>query len=191
MKKRPFIDTPLLLMVSGSLPLLLIGAIAFQLAIATYQAPNPQAIFVLGGGIEREHFTAKFARSHPDLEIWVSTGVPNGQALAIFREAGIAETRLHLDRRAVDTVTNFTSFAQDFHDQGIRHVYLITSDFHMPRAKAIAFWVFGSRGITVTPIEVPSKKPDEPRIKIVRDIGRSLMWLMTGRTGASLNSELP
>ncbi|NER26936.1 MAG: YdcF family protein, partial [Symploca sp. SIO1C4] len=48
--------------------------ISARLAIAHYQAPHPQAIITLGGGIDREKFTAKFAQTHPSLEIWVSTG---------------------------------------------------------------------------------------------------------------------
>ena len=35
---------------------------------------EPQAILVLGGAPEREHFAAEFASEHPDLEVWVSSG---------------------------------------------------------------------------------------------------------------------
>ncbi|NEQ20503.1 MAG: YdcF family protein [Microcoleus sp. SIO2G3] len=169
---------------------LLLSIIPVRLAIASYQAPHPQAILTLGGGIDREKFTAQFAQAHPSLEIWVSSGTEPKKALAIFQAAGIPDTRVNLDRRAVDTVTNFTTLVTDFKNRGIQHLYLITSDFHMPRAKAIAFFVLGSQGITFTPVTVPSNKPDESNLHILRDVSRSVVWILTDRTGASLHSFL-
>jgi uncharacterized SAM-binding protein YcdF (DUF218 family) len=104
--------------------------------------------------------------------------------------AGIPEERVHLDRRAVDTVTNFTSLVEAFKQEQIQHVYLITSSFHMRRAKAIATLVFGSQGIAFTSVSVPSKQPPETWVHTVRDVARSLLWIFTGRTGASLNPRL-
>jgi hypothetical protein len=60
----------------------------------------------------------------------------------------------------------------------------------MPRAKAIATIVFGSHGITFTPISVPSNKPTESQLRVIRDSGRSLLWLISGRTGASFNPKI-
>ncbi|MGC1309755.1 MAG: YdcF family protein [Phormidesmis sp.] len=157
-----------------------------KLAIARQQAPVPQAIFTLGGGSDREQFTANFARQHPELDIWISTGVSPQLATDIFREAGIPISRLHLDYRAVDTVTNFTTMVQVFQQQKIQHVYLLTSDFHMKRAQAIAFLVLGSRGIAYTPISAPSGQPLESRLRVLRDRLRAILWLATGKTGAGI-----
>jgi uncharacterized SAM-binding protein YcdF (DUF218 family) len=170
----------------STLILLQTGTIPLQLTIAHYQSPHPQAILTLGGGADREAFTAQFAQNHPSLEIWVSTGIPPNQARAIFRSAGIPDTRVHLDYRAVDTVTNFTSLVADFKSRHLQHIYLITSDFHMPRAKAIATLVLGSQGIAFTPVSVPSKQPSESPLHILRDIGRALFWTITSHTGSSL-----
>lgn len=170
--------------------LVLISIIPVRLAIAYYQAPLPQAILTLGGGSDREEFTAKFTQMHPSLEIWVSSGTPPNQAREIFQAAGIANTRVHIDRRAVDTVTNFTSLVQDFKKRHFGHLYLITSDFHMARAKAVATFVLGSQGIGFTPVPIPSNKPSESWQPILRDSGRALMWIATRRTGASLNPKL-
>jgi uncharacterized SAM-binding protein YcdF (DUF218 family) len=170
--------------------LLLLSIIPIRLAIAFYIAPQPQAILTLGGGDEREKFTAEFAQNYPNLDIWVSTGIPPQKANAIFQATGIPEHRLYLDYRASDTVTNFTTLVADFKQRGIQHIYLITSDFHMPRAKAIATLVLGSQGIAFTPISIPSNEPRESILRIVRDSGRSLLWIISGRTGASLNSHL-
>jgi uncharacterized SAM-binding protein YcdF (DUF218 family) len=177
----------LVFLISSALLVLLLGLIPVRLAIAYSQSPSPQAIFILGGGPEREVFTAQFAKHYPSLEIWVSSGTAPEQACAIFHDAGIPPERVHLDRRAVDTVTNFTSLVADFKNLNIQHLYLITSDFHLSRAKAIATLVFGSWGIAFTPVSVPSKEPPESLLHILRDIGRTLVWMITGRTGASFN----
>lgn len=169
--------------------LLLLAIIPVRLALAFYQAPHPQAILTLGGGGDREPFTAQFAKHYPSLDIWVSSGQPPNEALAIFQVFGIPDARVHLDRRAVDTVTNFTSLVADFKHQGIQHLFLITSDFHMPRAKAIATIVFGSQGITFTPVTIPSDKPLESEFHVLRDVVRALLWLVTGRTGATLRTN--
>ncbi len=174
-------------LVSCAFLLLPLSIIPVRLAIASYQAPEPQAILTLGGGSEREIFTAQFAVSHPSLEIWVSSGILHKEARAIFRAYGIPDSRVHLDNRAVDTVTNFTSLVADFKRHHFQHVFLITSDFHMPRSQAIATIVLGSQGITFTPVTIPSNKAIESQFHILRDVGRAFLWLITGRTGASLH----
>jgi uncharacterized SAM-binding protein YcdF (DUF218 family) len=174
-------------LVSYALIVLLLSIIPVRLALAYDQAPHPEAILTLGGGIDREEFTAQFAQTHPSLEIWVSSGSPPEKARAIFRSAGIPDKRVHLDYRALDTVTNFTSLVGDFKRRGIEHLYVLTSEFHMPRAKAIAIFVLGSRGIAFTPVAIPSNQPAESWLHILRDVGRALVWIITGRTGASLH----
>ena len=165
--------------------------IALRLAIARYQEPKPQVILVLGGNQERFIFTAHFSHSHPELDIWVSGGSNNEDKKQIFRQANIPEEQMHYDFCPTDTVTNFTCIVQDFSQQKIQHIYLVTSDYHMARAQAIATLVLGSRGITFTPVSVPSKrKRQESKIRVVRDCIRSLIWIMTGKSGATFNPKL-
>lgn len=150
----------------------------------------PQALFVLGGAIEREVFAAEFARQHPNLHIWVSSGTNPEYAEWLFSEAGISQARLHLDYDAVDTVTNFTTMADKFKSQGITSVYLVTSDDHMRRARVIGEIVLGSRGINFKPLAVPSGRSPEPIEKAIRDGARAIVWLTTGYTGAGLLNPL-
>jgi uncharacterized SAM-binding protein YcdF (DUF218 family) len=163
------------------------SVLPIKLAIARYQTPSPQAILTLGGDPRREIFTAEFAKSHPYLPIWVSTGSKTIEAREIFQNAGVNNRRVYIDRRATDTVTNFTTLVNDFEQQNIQHIYLITDDFHLPRAKAIAFIVLGSQGITYTPIFLKTNIPAEPKFKIARDVIRSFFWILTKHTGSSLN----
>ena len=146
---------------------------------------RPQAVLVLGGATEREVFAAKFARSHPELPIWVSSGSNPEFAEWVFSEAGIESDRLHLDYRAVDTVTNFTTLVDELKARGIESVYLITSDDHMRRAQIIGEIVLGSRGISFKPVAVPSGRTPEPVQKALRDGARAILWLTTGYTGAN------
>lgn len=166
-----------------------LGFIPVKIAIARFQAPVPQGILTLGGDPQREVFTAEFARKHPQLPIWVSTGSEEMLAREIFHSAGVDNRRVYIDRRATDTVTNFTTLVKDFRQQKIKHLYLITSDFHLPRAQAIALIVLGSQGITYTPISLASDRPAESKLKTFRDLGRSFIWIFTRHTGSSLNSE--
>lgn len=166
--------------------LVLFSIIPIRLAIATKIAPLPQAILTLGGLPEREAFAVQLAKMHPGLEIWISSGSPSDKADG-FEAAGIPSTLVHIDHRAVDTVTNFTSLVEDFKRHNIQHLYVVTSDYHMPRAMAIATIVLGSQGIAFTPVPVPSNQASESWLHILRDIGRALFWVVTGHTGASLN----
>jgi uncharacterized SAM-binding protein YcdF (DUF218 family) len=144
---------------------------------------QPQAIFVLGGEEEREIFAAKFAHTHPNLPVWISSGAPSGYANRVFKKAGVATSNLHLDYQAIDTVTNFTTLVDRFESKGITSVYLVTSDDHIQRARTIGEIVFGSRGIKVKPVTFVSGRPAEPLRKTVRDGCRSLLWWATGFTG--------
>lgn len=155
---------------------------------------KPDAILVLGGSEERELFSAKFAKAHPDLPVWISSGAPREYAERVFQKAGVDLQRLHLDYQAVDTVTNFTSVVDRLRQKNIRSVYLITSDYHMRRAQIIGEIVLGSRGINIQPVSIPSTQAEEPMAKAVRDGGRAVLWVATGKTGSSLaipKLELP
>lgn len=163
--------------------------IPLRIAIASFQTPQPQAILTLGGGHLREIFTAKFALLHSHLPIWISSGSKEMRVKEIFQDIGVDNNQVYIDRRATDTVTNFTTLVNDFKKQNIQHVYLITDDFHLPRAKAIAWIVLGSRGITYTPIAIATERLPEPKFKIFRDVFRSIVWVLTKHTGSSLNQR--
>lgn len=162
-----------------------------KLAQSSLQSPTKkaqkEAIFVLGGATERERFAAKFAQQHPRLPIWVSSGSPEAYARKVFARAGIKKSRVHLDYQAVDTVTNFTSLADEFQSQGISRVYLITSSDHMRRARVIGEIVFGSRGIQLKPVPVSNKRTPEPPEKCFRDGIRAILWLNANYTNSSLS----
>jgi uncharacterized SAM-binding protein YcdF (DUF218 family) len=145
---------------------------------------EPEVIFVLGGETQRETFAAQFALKHPDLPVWISGGAPAWYPKKVFLKAGVPLRRLHVDRSSVDTVTNFTSLADRLQADGVTSVYLITSNDHMSRARAIGEIIFGSRGIKIKPVTFDSYRESEPIYKTLRDSARSIVWLATGVSGA-------
>lgn len=152
-------------------------------------SPNfsqPQAFLVLGGHWYRELYAAELAVSSPELPIWVTGGSNPEFANYLFQGYNIAPDRVHLDYRAVDTVTNFTTMVDELQRAQIKKVYLITSNDHMRRALWIGRIVLGSRGIRMQPLSVVTAQTQEPLSKAVRDAGRSVLWLLTGRTGADV-----
>jgi uncharacterized SAM-binding protein YcdF (DUF218 family) len=175
-----------------TIALLLTSIIPARIAIAFHQTPVPQAIFVLGSASERMRFAGQFWQSHQNLDIWVSDfGWNLDINRRIFLQHGVPDAKLHLDGRATDTVTNFTTLTGDFVNRRLQHIYLITSDYHMRRASAIATIVLGSQGIVITPVAVASQnQPSESLMRVLRDCGRSFVWIFVGRTGSSLNPRL-
>jgi uncharacterized SAM-binding protein YcdF (DUF218 family) len=154
------------------------------------QLEQPQAILVLGGSEQREKFAAQLARQNPGLPIWISGGSPRSYVRKIFAKAGIDSSRLHLDYQAVDTVTNFTTLVDELQACGIKKLYLITSDYHMRRARIIGQVVLGSRGIDFTTVSVPSERSPESMNKAIRDGARAVLWVVTGHTGSTLTKQL-
>lgn len=152
---------------------------------------KPEAILVLGGAAEREHFAANLAKQHPNLDVWVSSGSNPEYAQWLFQEADISSSRVHLDYRAVDTVTNFTTIVEDLRQEGVQSVYLVTSDYHMRRASIIAQVVLGRHDISFQPLAVPSGESQaEPLVNGIRDGARAVLWVFTGQTGSSWRNLL-
>lgn len=153
---------------------------------------QPQAILVLGGStkrLEREKFTADFAKKYPNLPIWISGGSPASATKKVFVKAGVDQKRLYLDYRANNTVENFTTLVDDLKNRGVKKLYLVTSDYHMRRASVIGEIVLGSRGIDFKTVSVPSQNNSEPIEKSIRDGVRSIVWVATGLGGGENASQ--
>ncbi|MEB3174849.1 MAG: YdcF family protein [Cyanobacteriota bacterium] len=166
--------------------------ISLRLALTQASGAPPQGILVLGGNPNRMYWAADLAHKYSDLPVWISDGAANREInLEVFQKQGIARERITHPLCATDTVTDFTCAVESIANRGVSHIYLVTSDYHMARAQAIAYWVLGSRGIWVTPVAVDCLCAiEESALHILRDQLRAILWLTTGRTGASLNPRL-
>ena len=144
--------------------------------------PPPQLILVLGGDVAREQEAARLAR-RLGLPLLVSGGSNPEYATWEFRREGLHPGQVLLDYRAHDTLSNFTSVADDLKRSKVRSVYLVTSSDHMPRALLVGRIVAGSRGIGLTPVAVPCGQRciPEHKGKVWVDGLRAALWVVTGR----------
>jgi uncharacterized SAM-binding protein YcdF (DUF218 family) len=145
--------------------------------------PPAQVILVLGGDAAREQVAAHLARAD-GLPVVVSGGSNPEYATWLFREReGLPASQVHLDYRAYDTLSNFTSLVDDLRQARIRHALLVTSTDHMARALLVGRIVAGSRGIHLTPVPVSCGKAcvRESKQKILGDGLRAAVWVLSGR----------
>jgi uncharacterized SAM-binding protein YcdF (DUF218 family) len=153
--------------------------------------PPPQMILVLGGDASREAAAARLARQR-GLPVVVSGGSNPEYAHWLFEEReGLPADQVQLDYRARDTLSNFTSLADDLRRARIRHALLLTSSDHMARALLVGRIVAGSRGIHLTPVPVPCgvRCFPEGRRKVWGDGVRAALWVVTGRDLRSWAAE--
>jgi uncharacterized SAM-binding protein YcdF (DUF218 family) len=152
--------------------------------------PPPQLILVLGGDLDRERVAGSLAR-RDGLPVLVSGGSNPEYATWQFGQQGLDAARVHLDYRATDTLTNFTSVVDELRRAKVRHVLLVTSSDHMNRALLVGRLVAGSRGISLTPVAVPcgSRCLPEGRRKVWGDGLRAALWVLTGRDLRSWAAE--
>lgn len=139
------------------------------------------AIVVLGGGIHRELAAARIATRIPYLPVIVSSGSPGPCVRHYFEELnGLEAERLVLDFRAGDTLTNFTATLPLLEAAGARRALVVTSQGHAPRALALAWIVWGSRGIVPEAALVAGTPEGESATKTALDVLRGLAWLVAG-----------
>ena len=152
----------------------------FRQALTTAQPP--QRILVLGGDLDRERVGMRLAQQL-ELPLVVSGGSNPEYAQWLLKDAGMDQSRVVLDYRANDTFSNFTSLVDDLKSEGVRHLLLVTSEDHLPRAMTVGRVVAGSRGIRLTGVPVscqPSCRKEELG-KLLGDGIRALTWVITGQ----------
>lgn len=153
----------------------------------------PSSIVVLGGGIRREILAAQLAQSYPNLPIIVSSGSSLPCLYRVFVEENkVAWSRLKVDFRATDTLTNFTALVFYLRSNQTRKVFMITSEGNMPRASILAWLIWGSRGIAMEPALVGGAGNHESWLKTFADSARAMLWIVLGeKTVANLyNSDV-
>lgn len=156
---------------------------------------HPSQIVILGGGIRREILAAQLAQSYPELPIIVSSGSSLPCLYRVFvAEKGIAWSRVKVDFRARDTLTNFTTLVPYLQFNQPRKVFMITSKGNLSRASVLAWLIWGSRGIATEPVLIEGEGHDESWLKTFADSIRGVTWVVLGeRTVVNLynsNAEL-
>ena len=141
----------------------------------------PELVFVLGGDIDREIAGMEIAKQL-DLPLLISGGSNPEYSNWLIENKGMSSYLIRKDYRAVDTFTNFTSLIDELKEEDVTHLLLITSDYHINRAKPVGEIIAGSRGIKITSVSIPctSKCIRESNNKRNIDIIRSIAWVITG-----------
>ncbi|KAJ9470525.1 hypothetical protein DIPPA_18500 [Diplonema papillatum] len=163
------------------------------LAMDRSERERPTAILVLGGDPEREVFAAYLAKRMSVDRIFVSSPAAGAED-----RLGDALSRSTISFKAVDTVTNFSTMIPLLKAAGVKGVYLVTNKYHMRRATWCASVSLAFAGIEYVPVFVPPSYvpperilvPDEPIVKVARDMLRSLLWCATGIDGTTFASYL-
>ena len=142
----------------------------------------PELVFVLGGDIDREIAGMEIAKQL-NLPLLISSGSNPEYSDWLIKDKGMSSYLIRKDYRAEDTLTNFTSLIDEFNEENISHLLLVTSDYHIERAKAIGYIIAGSRGIKITSLSIPCSLEciQESNNKKNVDIIRSIAWVITGR----------
>ncbi len=126
------------------------------------------ATVILGGGVRDNYALPPWAEARFDLALELDTGAPfvclsqatthrppplDDQGFPITEAAagaryltarGISPDRIRMEALSLDTIGN-AYFAKLLHvdPEGWRRLLIITSEFHMPRTRALFDWVFG------------------------------------------------
>lgn len=171
--------------IAWCLAILSIWVILTSTAVYQRKQLEPDAAVVLSGDYHRIHFAVQLAKQNKALPIWISgTETDLTKFQGIISKANVPKERFTVKLCATDTVTNFTCIVDQLSGLGIKHVLLITSDYHMARALAVGRIVFGSRGITITTGSVDSDSNRQESIwRTARDAVRAIAWIFIGVAG--------
>lgn len=152
----------------------------FQVMALPSAAQQPvDTFFVLGGSIKREMYVSQLATQSPNTRILISTGSDDPCILKLFERNNAPQERVWLEKCADSTFGNFV-FSQPLLTRwNARHIQLITSKSHLPRALWMATIILGGHGIWVEPQLVPETGVPGNResvIKTALDVVRALVW---------------
>ena len=120
------------------------------------------------------------------------------EIVRVYCAPGATGNRIELkNRRAAPTITCKHAICPAHNLRvarriGVRDRKITTAK--VDGANTIAAIVLGSRGIHYKSLPVASERPPEPLLRSLRDGGRSILWVLTGKTGselAQLSSKLP
>ena len=137
------------------------------------------AILVLGGSIRREMFVAQAVAQGTRLPILISHGSQPPCIRILFDRAVAATNNVWLENCAESTFDNYRYSLPILQQWDTKHVQVVTSGTHLPRAQWLAKIILGSHGIWVdmTLVEeqgVPANT--ESSLKTTLDVMRSFTW---------------
>lgn len=182
---RRRLSQKVLLIVLGILLVVTSVRLLHQLTALPSAAQQPvDTFFVLGGSIQREIFVSQVAAQSPNTRILISTGSDDPCIFKLFERNSAPIEQVWLEKCANSTFDNFV-FSQPLLSQWkARHIQLITSKSHLPRALWMAQMILGAHGIWVELQEVPETGVPgnrESLIKTSLDVTRAVLWALVSQ----------
>ncbi|MEM9768787.1 MAG: YdcF family protein [Cyanobacteria bacterium P01_D01_bin.71] len=164
---------------------LLVGCTIWLSSLTTQLYRHAQqpvdAMLVLGGSIRREIVVANAAAQDSSLPILISHGADPPCTRLVFERVAAPVDQVWLETCAESTFDNYRYSLPTLQQWRARHVVVVTSPTHLPRAAWLARILLGSHGIwvemqLVEEIGVPANV--ENPVKTVLDVVRSLGWAL-------------
>ena len=170
-----------LLLMSVSIFIIAAGvALSRHVMMLPQAAQQPVDLFlVLGGSIRREIYVSQLAQQFPQTRILISTGSDDPCILKLFERINAPMEQVWLEKCADSTFGNFLFTIPILKEWKVRHVKLITSPSHLPRAQWMAQILLGAHGIWVEfDLVEETGKPgnQEFPVKTALDVTRALLW---------------
>ncbi len=164
---------------------LLLGWLLINTVQLRRAAAQPvDAYLVLGGSIRREIYAAEVAKRSPAIPILISKGSEDPCIWLIFQRAQAPMQQVWLEKCADSTFGNFCFSLPTLRRWRSRHIKLITSATHLPRAMWMAQVMLGAHGIWVeTEIVAEQGVPanQESRLKTAIDLVRGGLWAIASQ----------
>ncbi|MGB0564489.1 MAG: YdcF family protein [Spirulinaceae cyanobacterium] len=166
------------------LGLLCVAAIALAAQLYRHAQAPTDAVLVLGGSIRREIYAAQLAQELPDVPILISGGSQTPCISLIFEREQASLEQVYSDRCARGTWGNFYHSTPILRSWQARHVRLVTSPSHLPRALWMARLHLGIHGIWVELDQVAEtgqpgnqERPWKTALDLIRTAGSAIASL--------------
>lgn len=170
---------------SACLLLLALGLTLWLSSLLQGATRPVDAVLVLGGSIRREIYVAQQRVSQPQpLPVLISQGSADPCIEMIFEREHASLAAVWLEKCAQSTFDNFRYSLPVLKQWGSRHVQIVTSRQHLPRAQWMGQIMLGAHGIWVDVVgleETGRPGNRESLLKTVLDVGRSGVWAVVSQ----------
>lgn len=172
---------------------LVVWGVHLSIVLAEGRSQPVDTFLVLGGSIQREIHMAEHIVAYPQTKVLISTGSDPPCIRILFERINAPIHQVWLENCARSTFGNFRFSLPILQQWSTRHLRLVTSAGHLPRALWMARLMLGAHGVWVEPEivyeeGVPGNR--ESWVKTILDLTRGLMWTGVSYVYKPLCSEV-
>lgn len=139
-------------------------------------------ILCLGGSEQRLVKGILLAIEDPTAKLVVSSfGIKRSVLTERLLKAGLKKEQFCIDYTALDTIGNFVDTLPIIQALAPKKIYIVTDDYHMKRAQAIADIVYSGLSYQLVNIECKTNTPQESEFKVNIERIQAWIWKNTGK----------